>query len=250
MKLDTQSSIPLYEQLTSYLRQQIDAGVYTSGQKLPSERDLAQTYDVSRMTARQAIQQLVQIGIAYSRVGKGTFVRSQPINQELRELTGFTEEMGRLGARQSSRVLVSKIIAAGPTLADHLQLIEGSNVAVLQRVRLANDKPLALETSHLNLNYCPEDILINHDFSRESLYQVLRDVYGVYPMWADQIIEARLPDTYERRQLELSEYDPVLSLIRVTYDQNDAPVEFVRSSYVGEHYQLQTTLRVESKERL
>lgn len=250
MKLDAQSAIPLYEQLTNYLRQQIDDGVYTRGQKLPSERELAQTYDVSRMTARQAIQQLVQIGIAYSRVGKGTFVRSQPINQDLRELTGFTEEMGRLGASQSSRVLVSKITAAGPTLADHLRLAEGSPVAVLQRVRLANGKPLALETSHLNLNYCPEDILTNHDFSRESLYQVLRNVYDVHPMWANQIIEARLPDAYERKQLDLSEYDPVLSLTRVTYDQNDAPIEFVRSVYTGEHYQLQTTLRVETKERL
>mgnify|MGYP005849407643 CR=1 FL=1 len=99
------SKVPLYIQMNEYLRKQIDAGTYPIGTRLPSERELAETNAVSRMTARQALQLLIQQGYADSRVGKGTFAALPKIRQELTELTGFSEEMSRRGMQPSSRVL-------------------------------------------------------------------------------------------------------------------------------------------------
>jgi GntR family transcriptional regulator len=243
MQLKQNSSIPLYIQMANYLQRKIDAGVYSTGSKLPSERELSETFNVSRMTARQAVQQLVQRGQAFSKVGKGTFVSPTKIHHELRELTSFTEEMQRRGSRSGSLVLRADKQAADPETTTLLQMPTGEPVIVLQRVRLADNNPLALETAHLNPAYCP-DLLINHDFGHESLYRVLREVFHLHLVWANQWIEARLPDTYEQKHLHIQGDDPVLSLTRVTFGENDIPIELVRSVYIGKHYQLRTTLRI------
>ena len=243
MELNPNVQTPLYVQLTEYLQYQIRSGAYGSGYKLPSERELAEQFNVSRMTARQALQQLVQNGLAYSQVGKGTFVRVPKINQELRELTSFTEEMDRRGAITSSRVLMAQVAPANATVAEHLQIAPESQVVILQRVRLADNQPLALETSHLNALRCPS-ILQDHDFSQQSLYHVLREIYGIRIVWANQWIESRLPNQHECDSLNIMPQMPILDLTRVTYNDGDEPIEFVRSAYIGERYTLRTTLRM------
>ena len=243
MELNPNSLTPLYVQLTEYLQYQIRSGAYGSGCKLPSERELAEEFNVSRMTARQALQQLVQNGLAYSQVGKGTFVRVSKINQELRELTSFTEEMDRRGSHTSSRVLMAKVGQATDSVAEHLQIPPESQVVILQRVRLADNQPLALETSHLNALRCP-GILQGHNFSQQSLYRVLREVYGIRIVWANQWIEARLPNQHECDSLNIAPQMPILDLTRVTFNDIDEPIEFVRSAYIGERYTLRTTLRM------
>lgn len=230
--------------MTEYLERLIAAGVYSSGEKLPSERELAEIYGVSRMTARQAIQQLVQSGQAVARVGKGTFVSQPRIHHELRELTSFTEEMQRRGSESSSVVLQTHETTASADTAKLLQIEPRTPIYVLQRIRMADAHPLALETAHLNPTYCP-DLFKNHDFSKDSLYRVLREVYHVHLVRANQWIEARLPDSYEQKHLNIKQYDPVLSLTRVTFNENDLPLELVRSVYIGKHYQMKTTLRME-----
>ena len=169
MELNPNSLTPLYVQLTEYLQYQIRSGVYSSGYKLPSERGLAEQFSVSRMTARQAIQKLVQNGLAYSQIGKGTFVRVAKINQELRELTSFTEEMDRRGSITTSRVLMAKVEQASINIAERLQIPAMSLVVILQRVRLADGQPLALETSHLNVRRCPA-ILEEYDLGVATLH--------------------------------------------------------------------------------
>jgi GntR family transcriptional regulator len=243
MELNSNSPVPLYVQLTEYLQHQIRSGVYSSGSKLPSERELADNFDVSRMTARKATQQLVQNGLASSQIGKGTFVCAAKINQELRELTSFTEEMGRRGSITNSRVLMARLEQANDSIAGHLNVAPKSQIIVLQRVRLADGRPLALETSHLNALRCP-GILKEHDFSYQSLYHVLREVYGIRIMWANQWIEARSPNQYECDNLNVELHVPILDLTRVTFNDSDEPIEFVRSAYIGERYTLRTTLRM------
>lgn len=241
MLVNHESITPLYIQLTEHLQAQIEAGVYKVGARLPSERELSQLHNVSRMTARQALQLLVQKGFANSQVGKGTFVSQPKINQELRELTSFSEDMRNRGWRPSSRVLRAEIHPANEVVAKHLSISPRSDAVILERVRYVDDKPLALETSYLSHNLCP-DILRDHDFSHESLYEVLRVFYGMRIVWAEQSIEARLPNKVEREALELNMYDPVLSLTRVTFNDRDEPIEFVTSVYCGSSYQFRTIL--------
>lgn len=241
MLVDHDSITPLYVQLTEHLRAQIDAGVYKIGARLPSERELSQLHNVSRMTARQALQLLVQNGVAHSQVGKGTFVSPPKINQELRELTSFSEDMRSQGKRPSSRVLRAEIHPAIDIVSKSLGISLRSEVVILQRARYADDKPIALETTYLNHALFP-GILQSHDFSNESLYEVLRVFYGMRIVWAEQSIEARLPEKIEREALELGTHDPVLSLVRTTFNERDEPIEFVTSVYCGSRYQFKTTL--------
>jgi len=240
--LNHDSIVPLYLQLAERLQKQIEAGTYPVGTRLPSERELSEQNDVSRMTARQALQVLVQRGLAEPRVGKGTYVSTPKIDQELVKLTSFSDEMRRLGMQPSSRVLTSRLEAANPKVAEQLQIPAGSEVVVLVRTRLAAGVPLALERSYLNHELCP-GVLEGHDFGRESLYAVLRNQYGILLTWATQVIEARLPTPAERHSLEIDQHDPVLSLTRVTFYENDHPVEYVTSVYCGSRYKFKAILR-------
>ncbi|RPJ39201.1 MAG: GntR family transcriptional regulator [Planctomycetaceae bacterium] len=242
MLLDHGSTIPLYIQLKEHLRTQIETGVYPSGARLPSERDLAQAFQVSRMTARQALQLLAKDGFISSRVGKGTYVRRPKIAQDLYLLTSFTEDICQRGMVPGSRIIRAALDRADDEIAGHLQVAAGTEIILLSRVRLADNEPIAWEICHLNHRLCP-GILERHDFSRESLYQVLREEYGCHLIWADQLISARIPDRRQRVALQLDDKTPVLSLTRVTYADHDQPVEFVRSVYRCDRYHLRTILR-------
>lgn len=239
---DEQSSVPLYLQIREVLRHRIASGEYQIGARLPSERELAQTYDVSRMTARLALQLLMQDGLIHSRVGKGTFVSQPKINQELSMLIGFTEDMGRRGIVATSRVLDAGPRKADAETAPQLQVALNTAIYVLRRVRLANGEPLALEIAHLNPTLCP-NLLEGRDFTVLSLYRVLRESYGLRLLQAEQVIAARLPDAQECDALGIGSREPVLSQTRTTYDDQQRPVEFVRSVYIGSAFQLRTTLR-------
>jgi len=241
MELKHNSNTPLYIQLKEILREQIEEGTYASGARLPSERELAQAYGVSRMTARQALLLLAQEGFTSSRVGKGTFVQRPQIDQELRLLTGFTEDIRQRGMTPGSRVIRATLEPASEEVSGHLRVAVKAEIVLLSRSRLADNEPIAWEICHLNHRLCP-GILENHDFSRESLYQILQDEYGLYLAWAEQWIGAKMPDHNEREALQLNTKTPVLNLTRVTYTEHDQPVEYVRSVYRCDRYQLHTVL--------
>jgi len=240
--LNHDSTVPLYIQLKEHLRLQIERGAYPPGTRLPSERELAKSYQVSRMTARQAIQLLVKDGFVSPRVGKGTYVRKPRIAQELRRLTSFSEDILQRGMTPSSRIVRATLAQADQEAAQHLKVSSRAEIILLSRVRLANDDPIALEVCHLNHRLCP-GLLDHHDLSRESLYQVLREEYGHHLTWADQLISARMPTEEERHALALDRQTPVLSLTRVTYIEHNQPIEYVCSVYRCDRFQLRTILR-------
>jgi len=216
--LQHESAIPLYIQIKELLQNQIESGVFSVGARLPSERELAARYCVSRMTARQALRVLAQEGLTHARVGKGTFVSAPKINHELRALTSFSEDIQQRGLQPSSRVLVAEVRPVGNVMANRLQVAPGSEIVVLSRVRLADRQPLALETTHIPHHLCPR-LLERYDFSWMSLYEVLRRDYGLVLVWADQVIETRLPKPHECEALKLDKNVPVLSFTRVTYNE-------------------------------
>ncbi|HML21963.1 MAG TPA: GntR family transcriptional regulator [Aggregatilinea sp.] len=242
MTIDRDSTVPLYIQLKEHLRQQIENGSYAPGSRLPSERELADTFQVSRMTARQAIRLLATDGFISAHVGKGTFVLKPRIDQELLLLTSFTEDIRQRGMTPRSRIIRAGIERANQEEAEQLKVSEGAEVIMLSRVRLADEDPIAWEICTINHRMCP-GILDRHNFGQDSLYQVMRDEYGIRLLWADQLISARMPSREEREALDLDTKTPVLSLTRVTYTDHDQPAEYVRSVYRCDRYQLRTILR-------
>lgn len=239
--LKNNSSIPLYEQIKEYILHQIHQGDWTPHMRIPSERDLAESFGVSRMTVAKAIKELVHDGRLYVQIGKGTYINEAPMKQEIEALTSFTEDMASRGQVTNSRVLRAEIIHASNETAEMLDIFPETDLVLLERVRFAGGRPIAIERSTVIASLCPY-ILQNHDFSQESLYQVLREVYNVNLMWAQQTFEARAATESEAQNLHLDIGSPVLAIHRVTYNQQDVPCEEVKSVYRGDRYKFRAKL--------
>ncbi|MCI0714623.1 MAG: GntR family transcriptional regulator [Chloroflexi bacterium] len=233
--INPDTSTPYYEQIRVYLLSKIESGDFKPHSQIPSERTLSEQFGVSRMTVKHAIKELVSNGRLYTRVGKGTFVNDTPITQQLETLTGFSEDMEKLGKSTNSRVLQAESFPASTKLAKELQIVPGSTVVFLQRLRIADQQPVALESSYLNAAYC-QGILDHHDFSMESLYSVLRNNYYVTFGYAEQKIQARSASASEAELLEIDRGFPLLHITRVTFTKNARPIEYVESAYRGDRY--------------
>ncbi len=235
------SSKPYYEQIKEYILYKINTGDLKPHTQIPSERMLSEQFGVSRLTVSKAIKELVIEGKLYTQVGKGTFVNDAPIHQMLDRLTSFSEEMSQLGHSPSSRVLQKGIIPATERLAQWLDVPIGVSLVLLKRARLADLQTVALETTYLIADYC-DRILDLHDFSHESLYEVLRTNYHVRLTYAEQELEARLPTPEEAQMLQIETSVPILHIDRVTYIDTDRPIEYVESAYRGDRYKFRARL--------
>ena len=240
MRLEREASDPLYLQLRDTLEAQIRAGVYQRHQRLPSERELSERFNISRMTARQALMELARAGVVYTRVGKGTFVAEPKIDQQLQSLTGFSEDVRARNGKPSSRVLEARVFPATPDVAAALRIAPGTDVIQLARVRMADGSPLSLEVAHLPTSMVPG--LLTHDFSHESLYDVLENSFGLRLTQAEQRIEAGLANSRELELLELIPPAPVLRMQRLTLAAAGVPVEWVLSAFRGDRYAFRSTL--------
>jgi GntR family transcriptional regulator len=239
--LSKNASVPLYLQVKNTLEAEIRDGKYGTDARLPSERELCEKFGVSRMTARQALKELERDGLVFSRVGKGTFVSEPKIDQQLRNLTGFSQDISTRGARPSSIVLSTQIIPANTHLATVLKLMQGAEVVELSRLRLSNELPLCIEIAHIPHYLCPN--LLKYDFAHESLYAVFQRDYGQRLARAEQTMEASLATPRELEILQMTAPASVLRIERLTYNQNDTLLEYVVSAYRGDRYKFHLTLQ-------
>lgn len=188
------------------------------------------------MTVRQALKYLCNLGLVYTRRGKGTFVSGMKLVKNFRQVLSFTEEMRAQGNRPSSRLVHFKTIRAGAELAEALRLGLNDEVVSLCRLRLANSQPMAVETSHLALRSVPN--LMKLFNPRTSLYQALSDNYGIEVMFADEIVEAGLARARESKLLRVVAGSPVLYFRRIAFAGNGKPIEYVKAAYRGDRYKL------------
>src|SRR5258708_9755502 len=165
--IDKHSPIPMYYQIMSQLREKIAAGEYAVNSTLPPERELVETYHVSRMTIRQAILELVNEGILVRRKGIGTFVAPPKLEQALSRLTSFTEDMAQRGMKAGSRIISFKEMLPDPTTRKTLELRAEDKVFECVRLRLADEEPMPLETPILLPSICP--VLRQHNLKNPSL---------------------------------------------------------------------------------
>lgn len=209
------------------------------GDALPPERTLAPRFGVSRMTLRRAVEELVREGRLVRRQGAGTFVAEPKISHSLSVLS-FSEDMRRRGAVPSSRLVDVGDIPAGATLGGRLDIPAGDEVFRVIRLRLADDEPMALETLHVPRSVVPGldgDALVDASF-----YEILLDTYGVELMGGTQTIEATVTDEVESEVLEVPVRSPAFLFERISRARDGRIVEFVRSVYRGDRYQLHVDL--------
>jgi GntR family transcriptional regulator len=235
------SPIPRYLQLKEILREKVRSGEWVPGDLIPSERELSEQYGISRMTTRQAITELVNEGVFYREQGRGTFVSRRRITQQLMRLTGFTEDISARGQKPSTRVLAAHMIPADELVAERLGIAPTEPIYYLQRLRLADDEPLAIETSRLHFKGCEK--LLDEDLEQNSLYQLLESKFGVMLMEAEQELDAGLAGPEEATLLNMAVGGSVLYIRRTTYTDRNQPIEYARSIYCGDKYTFYTRLR-------
>lgn len=230
------SKLPLYQQVYEILRGELARGTWQPGDLLPTESDLVARFKVSRIIVRQAMDMLVQDGLIYRQRGKGTFVAHPPIEQGLSRIISFTEDMRRRGFTPGTQVLLSEMICAPAALAEPLGVPVGEELAHIQRLRLANDEPLAIEDSYLIHRYCPG--ILAHDYASKPLRETLEGVYGVRMVRATQTIRAIGAPAELATPLGVKRGTPVLAIERSSFSDQGMPVEFLRIFYRGDRYAL------------
>jgi len=234
---------PLYQQIKDHCQHCIQSGIYPVDSRLPSERQLAEKFMVSRMTVTKAFKELEREGWVYARSGKGTFVAPRTIiDQTLETLTSFTEDMAAQNLKVTSKILEIGVEKVDDSIAKKLRISPGTLIFILERFRMADEELISLERTHIPYALCPE-IEKNFDFSQESLYKVLREQYSFQLVVAQQTVEARLPTEAEMKKLGIEKSKPVLSFERSTLNENSHPVEFVKSVYLGDRYKLKIMLK-------
>lgn len=234
--LDRHSVVPLYYQIRQDLLEDIRAGALEPGQLVPSEQELSARLGVSRMTARQALKSLCDLGVAYSERGKGTFVSPFKMEKSFRQVLSFTEEMGARGTRPGSKVLSFESVLPRTEVAAALQLSPKERVIRLWRVRLADSLPMGVECSFLVERMCPD--LPQAFDGRTSLYRALAEKYGIRIAVTDEVAEAGLADSEVSRLLHIPKGSPVFIFTRTSHVQSGQPVEYVESVYRGDRYKI------------
>lgn len=209
------------------------------GGRLPSERQLAERFDVARMTVRGAIDGLITRGLIYRAQGQGTFV-AQPRFAQSEALTSFSEDMRRRGLRPGATVLGRDVIDADPAIAGRLEVAEGAPVVRFERLRTADHEPIALERAYLPLRRFPGlDAL---DLTDTSLYDALRRNWDVAVHNADQRVHPVALHATDAARLDVEEGRPGLAFHRLTRDAAGLVIEYVVSLYRGDRYEVRTHL--------
>jgi GntR family transcriptional regulator len=216
-------------------------GDWEPGALLPAEPELVSQYKVSRITIRQALDLLAGEGLIVRQRGRGTFVAAPSLEQAMVRIVNFTRDMEQRGLRAGTEVLSADLIPAPQHIAQKLDVPVGEELVYLERLRLADSTPLAIEESHLVHRYCPG--LLKENFQNRSLREHLDKRYGLRWSRARQVIRAIQAAPEIARHLEVPTGDPLLHIERVSYSQQNVPMEFLRVYYRGDRYSLYNELQ-------
>lgn len=239
-RLDRNSPMPLHSQLKAAIDERIESGKWSPESQVPSERELCEQLQVSRITVRQALHQLVAEGRLVRIHGRGTYVATSPLKKQLLPLVGFSEDMLARGQRPGARVLRFEAATASLAVSQALHLSAGEEILVLRRLRLANGRPMALETVHLPEKLCPG--LIGENLEDRSLYQLLGQKYGIRPGRAVQQWQAVACPPGDAKLLDVRRGSPVLQIQRTTFEPEGRPFEYLESFFRGDRYVFQAEL--------
>lgn len=232
--------VPLYHQLKLALKEDIERGVYKMGDRLPSEPELIRQYGISRITVRQALDELEAEGLIVRRHGKGTYVAETRIEQELVRLTDFVEDMERAGQKPSSRVLAFEHGTASPALARSLHIPSGAEVVRVDRLRLADSRPVAYDTTWLPLRF--GELLVGADLKRETIYHVLETRYAIPILSGSFILTASEATPQIATALEVSPGTALLVIERTSFSRKDEVVYLQQRYYRPDRVQYRLKL--------
>ena len=229
--LEKKSQSPLYQQLMTRLKNDILAGVYPAGGRIPSEEVLCNTYFVSRVTVRKALLDLVQEGLLVRRQGKGTFVADKRLQRDLQHITSFSAACQMNGSIASSKILSIDFVPAHAEDVERLNVPAEESVLEICRVRLCDGEPVMLEINRFPSRYA----FLEHENLLHSLYGLLK-THGVIPSHAVHDISLGHATPLVSKHLGTPLGEALLILDQTVLDQQSLPLHTSRQWIRGDKY--------------
>lgn len=241
------NSSPLYTQLKNILIKQIKENQLKPGERLPSERELCEKYNVSRITVRQALAELENDGFIDRSHGKGTFVAQSKVEQELLTITPFQNSLLSRGMTPRTKHLDTKIIPNSYHLSRVLEIPLSEEIVEITLLGLGDDMPMAFYTSYFAaslgikiIDLTRERIDQNLSFTTLDLY---KDIPGIKLGVVNQTFEASIADAYIANILEIKKGSPILIVESIIYSGEDMPLEYKNAIYRGDKYKFSVVRR-------
>jgi GntR family transcriptional regulator len=232
-KINRNSKLPLYSLIEDNFRELILSGRLKPRDAIPSEWELADLYQVSRLTVRHALDNLARQGWLNRRHGVGTFVANPTVARIAPSKLSFTEQMRAIGRTPSSRQISFQVVSANAEIAGYLGLQESDPVVEISRLRLADDEPILLETSYLSQARFP-DLDETVDLSHNSLYEYLYTQYQANVASMDQTLEPVLLTEAEAKYLGTQAGTPAVLSEITAFSSEGEPIEYCWSVTRGD----------------
>src|SRR6056297_1517898 len=238
--IDKESPLSLYYQLKQIIIDKIENRELTENDKLPTEKELCDRYNISRATVRQALKELENDDYIYKIQGKGTFVSPKRYQQDLLKFYSFTDEMKKLSKTPTSKVLEFDITPPNKKIAKTLSINQNDKVYRFTRLRLADDEPMMLETT-----YIPYDLfegITKEDLENRPLYTILIEEFNTSFSKAEEIFRPTLMEHDESEKLNYIEGGPAILLERITYNSDEKIIEYTKSVARGDKFKYHVVL--------
>ena len=237
MMIEHESAVPLYQQIENDIKDKIIRGEYQAGQMLPSESKFCELYQVSRVTIRNAISDLVEQGILIRKHGKGTFVENQKIPSNLITFSGFTTICRENNIKINTHILCVRRQEASMYDIRALKLKEGEDIVYIKRIRYADGHPVIIE--HVHLPYKEYSFLLNEDLEDRSLYKTIEQHMGSNPenyCHTKICLEASAATPEEALFLKLQPGNPLFILKEEIISDSGQPIHWTKQIMSGNYF--------------
>jgi GntR family transcriptional regulator len=226
--------LPLHASIREALRAQISSGMFRPNDRLPSEKELMTSNDVSRITVRRAMGELEKEGVIYRIAGKGSYVAKPSPIQDLTRLQGFGESMSRLGYQTLNQVVSLITLPAPVDVAHRLTAPAGTPITEIRRVRFVDQEPVSLDVTYVACTL--GERLAKEDLATRDIFTILENDYGIALGRADLSISTMAATAPLTEYLRIEAGAPILYLERLTHSREGAVIEFDRIYYRGDSF--------------
>lgn len=224
-----ESGKPRHEQISEWIRERIDGGVYVPNSRLMSENQICEQFGVSRITVRRALQTLESEGLIYRRQGLGAFVSDKRVPQGMVRLTSFVEDMEQAGLAAKSLIVSYDQVPCPAAIATRIDAEAGKKVVMMERLRLGDGEPVAFDRTWLPAFY--GQLLEGYDLTNDTIYRILEEEYGIEVLRGHYRLDAVNADRFLAEQLHVPENRALFLIERTSLTVHDKPVYFQRRYY-------------------
>jgi len=246
--IDKKLSVPLYIQLAKLIESTISNGIYLPGSKIPTEQELMQKYDISRVTVRQTMKHLEDKGLVERKQGLGTFVNKKVYPQKFEDIAQFYPSLLKKGMISKMDMLEYEMISPNSLLQEKLKLSPQDEVLKFTRKYLINKNTIVLGQgfipNHIANNWSKEEA------TQQNSLKLIQEKAGIILKNFEMKIKATVAKTYHAKVMKIKEGEPILQLTRLAYSIEEDAVEYVIISFPGDAYEIVTEVMVNEENRL